>query len=336
MAVLGLAGVAAAAAVVRRRRRRIDVAGRIALVTGGSRGLGLLIARELVERGARVAICARDADELERARRKLRSAGADVLAVQADVSDPRSVKSLFAAVYDRWGTVDILVNNAGIIDVGPFWTMNDDDFRRAMDINFWGMLNTVLAAVPAMRARGSGRIVNITSIGGRISVPHLLPYSVAKFAGVGLSEGLHAELARDGIRVTTVVPGLMRTGSAVNAVFRGDARKEYVWFSVSSSSPLTSTKATRAARRIVRAVERGEGLVTLTWQAKLATRIKGLAPATVAGMLTFVNRLLPDGDGNADGPVRGGLIEVPELAARFSARMRRAAMRNNELAELQS
>ena len=106
-----------------------------------------------------------------------------------------------------------MVNNAGMIQVGPLATTTKEDFVTALDVMFWGTLYPTLAVLPQMRARGRGHIVNITSIGDLVSVPHLLPYTCAKFAAVGLSEGLRAELGPVGIRVTTVVPGLMRTGS---------------------------------------------------------------------------------------------------------------------------
>ena len=160
---------------------------------------------------------------------------------------------------ERFGRMDVLVNNAGIISVGPAQAMTRQDFAEAMDVDFWGTLNPILAVLPQMRERRGGRIVNITSIGGKVSVPHLLPYSCAKFAATALSEGLRAELARDGIVVTTIVPGLLRTGSYDQALFKGDHAGEYDWFSVSDNLPGQSISAERAAREIVRATRRGEG-----------------------------------------------------------------------------
>jgi NAD(P)-dependent dehydrogenase (short-subunit alcohol dehydrogenase family) len=195
-----------------------DLFGQVALVTGGSRGLGLLLAQELGRQGCRVVICARDADELDVARREIADRGIEVLAITCDVGDPDAVGRMLAEVATRFGPVDILVNNASILQVGPLVQMSPRDFIDAHNANFWGVVHPTLAALPAMMARGRGRIVNITSIGGRISVPHLLPYGVAKFAAVGFSEGLRAELARYGVSVTTVVPGLMRTGSPRGAI----------------------------------------------------------------------------------------------------------------------
>ncbi len=113
--------------------------------------------------------------------------------------------------HTAFGRVDIVVNNAGIIQVGPMSTTTVEDFATALDVMFWGALYPTLAVLPQMRARRSGHVVNITSIGGMVSVPHLLPYTCAKFAAVGLSEGLRTELGQEGIHVTTVVPGWRRS-----------------------------------------------------------------------------------------------------------------------------
>jgi NAD(P)-dependent dehydrogenase (short-subunit alcohol dehydrogenase family) len=227
-AALGGAGLVAAY-LLTHRPRRYDLRGRIALVTGGSRGLGLILARELAQAGARVAICGRDVTTLDRARADLERRGAEVLVVPCDVTVRHDVEGLVRTVRDRLGPVDVLVNNAGTISMGPVDAMSIEDFQATMATNFWGPLHAILAVLPEMRQRGDGRIANIASIGGKISVPHLLPYSASKFALVGLSEGLRAELAKDGIRVITICPGLMRTGSPRHATFKGRHRAEYAW-----------------------------------------------------------------------------------------------------------
>jgi NAD(P)-dependent dehydrogenase (short-subunit alcohol dehydrogenase family) len=176
-------------------------------VVGGFRGLGLELARELGRRGARVAICARERETLERARQDLDGRGVETLALPCDVTDQAGTAATVQAVHAHWGRLDVLVNNAGVIQVGPITTMTLDDFRHALAVNFWGALHGTWAALPLMRAQGGGRIVNIVSIGGKISAPHLAPYTTSKFALAGWSEALHVELAAEGIRVTTVYPG---------------------------------------------------------------------------------------------------------------------------------
>ncbi|MGY1603992.1 SDR family NAD(P)-dependent oxidoreductase [Geodermatophilus sp. SYSU D00815] len=282
----------------------MQLTGRVALVTGASRGLGLALARELVRRGCRVAVCARDPEELERARADLARDGGDVLAVPCDVSDREQVEALVARVVDEYGSLDVLVTNAGVIQVGPLATMRVEDFEDALGVMFWGVALPTLAALPHLR-RARGRIATITSIGGKVAAPHLLPYAAAKFAAVGFSEGLAAELAREGVRVTTVVPGLMRTGSPLNAFVKGDAAREFSWFTVADSIPGLSMEAGRAARRIVTAVQRGRTEVVLTAPAKLAVRVHGLMPATTVRVLGLANRVLPRAGGAGQRAVRG-------------------------------
>ena len=139
-----------------------------------------------------------------------------------------------------------------------------------MQVMFWGTVYPTLALLPQFTARKSGRVVNITSIGGKVAVPHLLPYTCAKFAAVGFSEGLHAELRDSGVKVVTIAPGLMRTGSYLNADFKGDAEKESAWFGLSSSMPGLTISGERAARQIADATSRGTAEKVLTTPANRA------------------------------------------------------------------
>ncbi len=273
--------------------RETSLRGKVTLVTGASRGLGFAIAQELAREGARLAICARDEGELRWAQQELQAMGAEVLAIACDVGDREQVRRMFEQIRSRYGALDVLVNNAGIISVGPIHSQTVEDFEEAMRVMYWGVVYTTLEALPDMLARRSGHIANVTSIGGRVSIPHLIPYCAAKFAAVGFSEGMHAELAKDGIKVTTVVPGLMRTGSHVNAHFKGDHRKEFAWFSLGASTPLTAMGAHRAARKIVHAVKRGKSDLVLSWQAKTLAFAHGVAPGTVGDTLGLANRFMP-------------------------------------------
>jgi NAD(P)-dependent dehydrogenase (short-subunit alcohol dehydrogenase family) len=273
---------------------KFKLQGKVVLITGGSRGLGLVLARELAARGAKLAICARSADKLELARQELEKAGAEVLALPIDVTEREQVDAMIRDVLDRFGRLDVLINNAGVMQVGPQQTMDVEEYEKAMKTNFWAPLYAIHAVLPHFRKKGEGRIVNITSIGGKISVPHLLPYSASKFAAVGLSEGMHAELKKENIHVTTVVPNLMRTGSPRNIDVKGDHEAEYAWFKIAGSSPMLTQDVRLAAQAIIKALEYQQPEAVLSLSGKLATVVKGLAPGWVSVMLGVVNRLLPE------------------------------------------
>jgi NAD(P)-dependent dehydrogenase (short-subunit alcohol dehydrogenase family) len=326
-------GVACALLLLRTRKRaeyRLD--GRTVLVTGGSRGLGLVLAREAALQGARVAICGRDPDALSRARSALEQIGADVLAVECDVTDRSAVQEMVATVAQQLGPVDMLINNAGVIEVGPLETMAVADYEEALATNFWGMLYPTLEVIPAMRAQGSGRIVNITSIGGKLGVPHLLPYSASKFAAVGFSQGLRAELAGEGIKVVTVVPGLMRTGSPRNAIFRGRHRAEYAWFSICDSLPGLSVSVEDAARRIIDGARRGDPEVLFPLTARLAAVLNALAPDLTSAALGLAGRLLPKAPDDDTGR-KSGRESRSWLSPSWLTRLGdRAARRYNQVA----
>jgi NAD(P)-dependent dehydrogenase (short-subunit alcohol dehydrogenase family) len=315
-----------------RQARRLDFKGRTVVITGGSRGLGLLLARELGQQGARLVIAARDQAELERARADLQGQGADVAVVVCDVGERADAQRLMDEAVKLTGRVDVLVNNAGVIRVGPVEHMEVADFEEAMAVHFWGPLYTTLAAIPIMKEAGGGRIVNISSIGGRIGVPHLVPYCASKFALAGLSEAIRGELTKDGIYVTTVCPGLMRTGSPFNAWFKGRHRDEFAWFVISDSMPIASIDARRAAAQIVEACRFGDAELVITVPAKLAIIANAIMPEVVALAMEGAARMLPgpvDESGNKSYSGWQSLSQrIPTGLTRLTDR---AAAENNEL-----
>jgi NAD(P)-dependent dehydrogenase (short-subunit alcohol dehydrogenase family) len=313
-------------------RPRYDFTGKHALITGGSRGLGLVMARQLAEKGARLTLCSRDGKELLRAQDDLAARGfRKVLVVECDVTDEARVREMVAVARERNGPVDVLVNNAGIIQVGPMEEMRAGDFEQSLDTHFWAALHTTLAVLPDMKARGSGRIVNVSSIGGKIAVPHLLPYSVGKFALVGLSDGLRAEVARYGVTVTTACPGLMRTGSHLNAEFKGRHADEYAWFALLNGLPGVSTSAESASRQILSACAVGDAEVVVGLPAKLAVLGRAMFPNLSANLMALTNRyLLPDPGGIGAATLRGRESRG-KLPAFVTKLIDKAAVRNNEL-----
>lgn len=317
-----------------RRRRAIDFAGRVTVVSGGSRGLGLLIALQMAAEGARIVLLARDAEMLRRAEEEIAATGPRPMSIPCDVGVRQQAEEAIRRVAERFGRIDILVNDAGTIEVGPVEHMTLKDFEMAMAVHFWGPLYLTLAALPHLRRSRDreGRLVNISSIGGRLAVPHLLPYSASKFALTGLSDGLRAELAKDGIRVTTVLPGLMRTGSPFNAWFKGRHRAEFTWFTIFDSIPGISINADRAARQVVDACRHGDPELAITPQARLAIIADAVFPSLVARSMQFMNWLLP-APGSAQGAMaRSGWQSPSRWAPSVLTRLsERAAVANNEL-----
>jgi short-subunit dehydrogenase len=280
---------------------------KVALITGGSRGLGLELARGICLHGGGVAIIARDANELGRTKTDLDRFGTDVLTIQCDLLESAQIQSAVQQTLQHFGKIDILINNAGIIEVGPIEHLQLKDFDREMRLHFWAPFILQLLIVPHMRSKGGGRIVNVSSIGGRIAVPHMAAYSASKFALAGFSDAMRAELARDKIYVTTVTPGLMRTGSQVHAQFKGDHSAEYKWFTLSLKIPLASISGERAARKTLAACRRGSPNLIMPLSAYLIIAANAVFPNLSARVIKLFNRFLPSHVSQEGNEVRTGL-----------------------------
>jgi short-subunit dehydrogenase len=281
--------------------------GAVVVITGGSRGLGYALASRFGRKHVRLVLAARDRGELEGAQASLIAehphlAPEDFYLFSGDLMDPGECRRLVSETLARFRRIDVLINNAGIIEVGPVESQTAETFERAFRIFYLAPLTITLAALPHLLRQSPdpgwkrrAAIVNISSIGGKVSVPHLLPYCAGKFALVGFSEGLHAELRHKGIRVTTVCPGLMRTGGEEHARFTGQPEKEQKWFKLSAKTPVLSASVKCAANRIYSAVVTGRAELTITPQAWLAARIHGLCPETTQYAASLVNHYILPG-----------------------------------------
>jgi NAD(P)-dependent dehydrogenase (short-subunit alcohol dehydrogenase family) len=312
------------------RTARYGLRDKVVLITGGSRGLGLVLARHICGRGGNVALIARDREELARAKANLGRRGGKVVTVECDLLDRAQIQSAITTIIDRFGRIDILINNAGVIEVGPLEHMTREDFERAMRLHFWAAYELISQVVPEMRIWGGGRIVNISSIGGKVAVPHLAAYSASKFALTGFSDAIRTELARENIHVTTVAPGMMRTGSHVNAKFKGKYDMEFAWFAASAGAPGISMNADRAARKILAACRRGQPSLTLTFAARGAIIGNALFPNLTGYAMKIVNRFLPDAVDENGNQSRAG-SELPRRIPEWITRLAdRATKSNNE------
>ena len=322
-----LLGGAALGYAVTTQRRRYAFENKVVLITGGSRGLGLVLARQLAGRGALVGLLARDAMELARARQTIASQSL-VQLLPADVTAPSQVEQAVSTLVHRFGRIDVVINNAGQILSAPFDDTTDADFKAMLDVHFWGTLHVTRAALPYLTRQDDARIINICSIGGRIPVPHLSAYCASKFAQVGLSEVMGEELRSKGIRVTTVLPGLMRTGSHRQAWFKGNQSAEYQMFSLVGGLPVTSMSADRAARLILRAAERGHAEAIIPFSVRQIAKATALAPNTAVAVMAATNRVLP-GPGSKLA-VQGKQMQLNPAVSAAATLSERAAERNNE------
>lgn len=279
---------------------RRTFAERSVVITGGSRGLGLALARRLLKQNASVTLLARDADELDAAKTQLVSeipeCESRLFTVVADVTECESLDQALAEARARFGQIDVLINNAGAITVGPFNSLEMKDFDEQLNLHVRAVIQATQLIQPHFRQTGGGHIVNISSLGGVMPLPHMTAYSASKFALGGFSEAVASELRDQNIFVTTVYPGLMRTGSPIQATFKGDVEGEYSWFAAGAATPLQSMSADCAAARILKAAADGQARLVLSAPAKLGSLFHSLFPELFAIAAGVVARNLPQSE----------------------------------------
>jgi NAD(P)-dependent dehydrogenase (short-subunit alcohol dehydrogenase family) len=201
--------------------------GKVAIITGGSEGLGRAAAEQLAAEGARVAICARRKDKLDQAADEIRKAtNGQVLAYAADVSRATDCEGLVNAVVAQWGGVDILLNNAGTSAAAAFEKVDDETWQSDWELKVMGAVRMSRLVLPHMKKRGGGRIVNITTVGGKTPPARSLPTTVTRAAGLNLTKSLANEYAPDNVRVHTICIGLVRSAHIARRA-KGDLEAHY-------------------------------------------------------------------------------------------------------------
>jgi len=314
-----------------RGRQAVDLRGRVVAITGGSRGLGLNLARGLAAQGAKLALIARDEQELERAQREILALGAGCFTVQADLRVQSEAENAIEQIAAHFGHLDALINNAGVMQIGPLEHMKQADFENAMAVNFWAGLWCARAAIPHLRASGNGRIVNIASVGGQVAAPHMAPYIASKFAMKGFSDALRNEVAKDGILVTTVCPGAIRSGSHVQIRFKGQHAKEYRILKAATGFPLGAIEVESAARLIIEAMKKGVPQLTFPFPVQLIASAYSAFPNLAGAILVLVTRLAPAPTGEeGDVSMTGHDLEEEVPPSRLTLLADRAVAANNQ------
>ena len=248
---------------------RRSIQGARILITGASQGIGRALAEEMARGGARVLAAARSVEPLRELAEGVRSRGGQLEVVTADVTSPEDRRRMAEAAVKYFGGLDVLINNAGIGATGHFVEASPDRLRKIMEVNFFGLTETTRVCLPLLRQGTRPAIVNISSIAAKRGIPARSEYSASKFAVQGFSEALRAELAKDGIDVFLVCPGLTRTNFSRNML------EQKARMAVDHQRGMT---AEQAAAAIVRALERNRREVCLTFQGKLIAFVSRFFP----------------------------------------------------------
>ncbi len=249
--------------------QRRKLAGLRILVTGASQGIGKSLAEEAARRGAKVLAAARSTDLLDELARSIHAAGGILESVQADVTSAADRQRMVVAAEQSFGGLDVLINNAGIGATGHFADVSAERLRAIMEVNFFGLTETTRACLPLLKQGRTPAIVNVSSIAGKRGIPARSEYSASKFAVQGFSEALRAELAKDGIDVLVVCPGLTQTNFSKNML---EQKAKVQMDHLRGMTPEAVAKAT------LRALERGTNEVCLTLTGRLLVWVSRFLP----------------------------------------------------------
>lgn len=249
--------------------QRRDISGSRILITGASQGIGKALAEAAAARGAKVIVCARKIDLLQEVAQQIRARGGIIEVVQADITNPQDRQRLVEAADKAFGGLDILVNNAGIGATGHFADCGPERLREIMEVNFFGLTETTRVFLPMLKKGNKPAIVNISSIAGKRGIPARSEYSASKFAVQGFSEAIRAELAKDGVDVIVVCPGLTQTNFSHNMI----EQKALVQL-----DHMRGMSAEDVAYYTLRAIEKGSNETCLTFKGKLMVLVSRFLP----------------------------------------------------------
>lgn len=250
------------------------------LITGGSEGIGKATAHLFAQQGYNVVLAARHADRLAAVAQELQASGHSTLAIPTDVQEFSQVENLIKTALHHYGSVEVLINNAGIYISGPVEQFTLADWQQVINTNLWGYIYTVHALLPYMISQGRGTIVNVGSIGGKVPLPYLTPYTTSKFAVTGFTQALQSELEPKGIQVCGIYPNLIRSNFLERAIFQGQ--------------DATDTEARRKqVEQVVQlpGIEKPEDVAKAIWNAVDHQRQETIVGS--ANLAAFANSILP-------------------------------------------
>jgi short-subunit dehydrogenase len=269
-----------------------ELRGRRILITGASRGIGRCLAEKLARLPARLALVARSSAELANFAIQLRTIGADVLSVAADVTLPEDRQRLLDTVTDRFGGLDVLVNNAGVSSWGHFASSSEAILRQVMEVNFFAPAELIRLAVPVLTKGEQPAIVNVASICGRRGLPGWTEHSASKFALCGLTEALRGEMVRFDIEVLLILPGLVRTDDLGRHLLRRAGRAKFDY--------ARATPPEAVADAVIAALEKHRTETVVGWDARWVARVNRFFPWLVDRLLARkIRKLYADGHGES-------------------------------------
>lgn len=251
------------------------------LITGASQGIGKATALTFARNGYNVILAARNVDRLNATAEEVKATGQPVTAIPTDVRDPEQAQKLIDQSISQYGTIDVLINNAGIYISGPADSFSLEDWHTVIDTNLWGYIHTIHALLPHMIAQGRGMIVNLVSIGGKVPIPYLVPYSTSKFAVAGLTQSLQSELSPKGITVCGIYPNLIKSSLMERAIFRGKDEQDAIERRKQLEQVLS-----------VPVVEKPEDVAKAIWSAVKHKKTEVIVGS--AGASVISSRLFPD------------------------------------------
>lgn len=254
---------------------------KVALVTGAASGIGRALSLELARWGAHLILVDRNEVGLAEVARLIRPMGREVACIGADLSTKEGINQCARRAIRQMGQVDILVNNAGIMPLGPVSAMSLPDWEKVLDINVWAPVRMNNLLLPHMISRGHGHIVNVASIAGLLPVPGMTAYVLSKFAVVGYTEALRAEISGEGIDVTCICPGFTRTGLAQTKGYGTGGMQEFG----ARLMEIVGASPERVALQMVRAIRHRKGLSTPGTAGTILPNLMRLSPAFMTGVM---------------------------------------------------